>query len=142
MPNSEASEHLNYLGTDTREFDGLDTIPCPRGVTETTYWSDEVTANCPVTSQPDWYVVSITLGFPTRLPESKSLKLYLQSFRDAGIFAEAFAAEIAAEMQEATDAQTVNVTVHQKPRGGIRIAATAHSSITAPITGGNVEGSS
>jgi 7-cyano-7-deazaguanine reductase len=60
-----------------------------------------------------------------RCIETKSLKLYLQSFRDEGIFAEAFAAWIANDVNQAAAPATCQVTVTQKPRGGITIEVTA-----------------
>jgi 7-cyano-7-deazaguanine reductase len=62
--------------------------------------------------------------------ESKSLKLYLWSFRDRPEFAEALAAEIANEAMTAAAPATVEVTVTQRPRGGIEVRATAV--LTAP----------
>lgn len=141
MPDTDLNYSPKYLGKNSIVFGGLDTIPCPRGVHRTTYVSDEVSAKCPATGQPDWYVVSISLFDPDRLPESKSLKLYLQSFRDTGVFAEKFAAVIAGELQEATKSEATEVAIEQKPRGGIRIGALARSSAVAPIEGGNKDGS-
>jgi 7-cyano-7-deazaguanine reductase len=118
-------DQFRALGKDARTFEGLDTFPCPTGVQEVTLTSDEVTALCPVTGQPDWYTVAITYAPRERCIESKSLKLYLQSFRDQGIFAEAFAARIANDVADATAPTTCRVIVKQKARGGITIEATA-----------------
>ena len=60
-----------------------------------------------------------------RCIESKSLKLYLWSFRDRQVFCEALAAEIADEVVQRADPHEVTVTVTQQPRGGIVIEATA-----------------
>ena len=57
--------------------------------------------------------------------ESKSLKLYLWSFRDRPIFAEALAVEIADEIATAAQPKRVTVTLSQRPRGGIGVEATA-----------------
>ena len=63
---------------------------------------------------------------PSRLcVESKSLKLYLWSFRDRPVFAEALAAEIAGEVQRAAQPLSVRVVVTQQPRGGIVVEATS-----------------
>ena len=83
-----------------------------------------MSALCPVTSQPDWYRVQIAYVPRERCIESKSLKLYLQSFRNEGIFCEAFAVRIAGELSEALGCP-VDVTVIQKARGGITIEAGA-----------------
>ena len=118
-------DRFRALGQNARVFEGLDTFPCPIGVQEVTLISDEVSSVCPVTGQPDWYTVTIAYVPRERCIESKSLKLYLQSFRDQGIFAEAFAARIANDLVTAAEPATCRVTVKQKARGGITIEATA-----------------
>jgi 7-cyano-7-deazaguanine reductase len=57
--------------------------------------------------------------------ESKSLKLYLWSFRDRAVFAEAFAVEIAEEIFATAQPERVVVTLTQRPRGGITVETTA-----------------
>lgn len=106
-------------------FTNLETFKAPKNVTRVICTSDEVTAVCPVTGQPDWYVVEIDY-IPNELcVESKALKLYLQSFRNAGHFCEEFARIIAEGLQKALEANRIQVTVTQKPRGGISIKSTA-----------------
>ena len=87
--------------------------------------TDEVTSLCPVTGQPDISSVEIEYEPDGLCVESKSLKLYLWSFRNRPVFAEALGAEIAAEVQRATRAPLVRVRVRQRPRGGIVIEATS-----------------
>ena len=57
--------------------------------------------------------------------ELKSLKLYLWSFRDRAVFAEALAAEIAGEVMSSASPHSVKVTLTQRPRGGIEVQAIA-----------------
>jgi 7-cyano-7-deazaguanine reductase len=111
---------MKYLGTNN-PFAGLEIIKVNCG--EVTLTCDEVTAVCPITGQPDFYTVAITLrgGFSI---ESKSLKLYFQTLRDKGIFCEDLAGEIKQQVRALADCE-VSVTVIQKPRGGISIKATA-----------------
>lgn len=106
----------------TRE---LEVFPKPAGVELVTLESDEVTSLCPVTGQPDWETVTISYVPDKTCIESKSLKLYLWSFRDEGAFCEALAARIADDVAAACQPFRVEVTVTQKPRGGIKIAARA-----------------
>jgi 7-cyano-7-deazaguanine reductase len=116
-----------YLGHSGSDFEGFDTFPVAEGVESVTMSSDEVTALCPVTGHPDQYVVDIEY-VPEKLAlESKSLKLYFQSFRNEGIFCESFAARIAHDVQQAIAARSVHVTVTQKPRGGVAIVARARA---------------
>jgi 7-cyano-7-deazaguanine reductase len=103
----------------------LDVFDLPAAVGDVEYSSDEVTSVCPITGQPDFYVVTIRLERAQVGIESKSLKLYLQSFRDEGQFCEQFAHRIASDVHEATGAEKVVVGVKQKPRGGVTIDAQA-----------------
>ena len=99
----------------------LDTFDLPASTTYVVYTSDEMTAVCPVTGQPDWYTAKIILTNSRLGIESKSLKLYLQSFRNEGAFCEALADIIATDVSLATKAGNVQVLLLQKSRGGITI---------------------
>jgi 7-cyano-7-deazaguanine reductase len=103
----------------------LEVFAKPDGVERVVMESDEVTSLCPVTGQPDWETVTIEY-VPDRLCiESKSLKLYLWSFREEGVFCEALAVRIANDVAAACRPLWVEVTVAQKARGGIKITAKA-----------------
>jgi len=103
----------------------LETFPRPQHVHYIRMESDEVTGLCPITGQPDWYTVRIEYGPNDRCIESKSLKLYLWSFREEGCFCEELADQIAADVDEQAGPRWVEVTLFQKPRGGISIEARA-----------------
>ena len=121
-----------YLGASGAEYRGFDTFQVASGVEQVTMTSDEVTALCPVTGHPDQYTVEIRY-VPNKLAlESKSLKLYFQTFRNQGIFCESFAAQIAQDVHDAIEARSVDVWVTQKPRGGISIVAHARSTNPKP----------
>jgi 7-cyano-7-deazaguanine reductase len=111
---------VKYLGNKS-EFAGLEIIEV--NCIEVTLMSDEVTANCPITGQPDFYTVSITIAGGHSI-ESKSLKLYFQSMRNEGMFCENLAGRIKQDINALIDCP-VSVIVIQKPRGGISIKATA-----------------
>jgi len=106
----------------------LDVFPKPLGVESVVLKSEEVTSLCPVTGQPDWETVIIEYAPAELCIESKSLKLYLWSFRNEGVFCEALAAQIAGDITSACKPYWCKVTVVQKPRGGISISATAAAS--------------
>lgn len=115
---------LGHAGSE--HYAGLETFPNP-GVSLVDMTSDELTAVCPITGQPDFYLASIEYA-PDRLClESKSLKLYLARYRNEGAFCEALAVrirdDVAAALQIASS--RVTVTLEQKARGGITITATA-----------------
>lgn len=105
---------------------GLETFDNP-GVSHVEMTSDELTAMCPITGQPDMYTATIEYEPATLCLESKSLKLYLASFRNEGAFCEALAVKIRDDVAGALelDAAKVRVTLRQKARGGITIVATA-----------------
>jgi 7-cyano-7-deazaguanine reductase len=109
----------------SEQYAGLETFPNP-GVSQVELTSDELTAVCPLTMQPDLYVATIEYR-PTELClESKSLKLYLGRFRNEEAFCEALAVTIRDDVAAALrlDAGRVRVSLRQKARGGITITAT------------------
>ena len=126
MEGSERSTDLVALGQPGSEaYAGLETFPNP-GVAHVEMTSDELTAVCPVTGQPDLYVATIEYWPGPLCIESKSLKLYLSGYRNEGAFCEALAVRIRDDVAEATQLEPdkVRVTLRQKARGGITITAT------------------
>ena len=115
---------LGHAGSE--HYAGLETFPNP-GVSRVELTSDELTAVCPITGQPDLYVATIHYRPDALCLESKSLKLYLAGFRNEGAFCEALAVRIRDDVAEALElpAERVQVTLQQKARGGITISATA-----------------
>ena len=115
---------LGHAGSDA--YAGLETFPNP-GVTTVEMVSDELTAVCPITNQPDFYTATIRYEPRGLCLESKSLKIYLSRFRDQGAFCETLAVQIRDDVAAALelDASAVHVTLVQKPRGGITITAHA-----------------
>ena len=115
---------LGHAGSE--HYAGLETFENP-GVARVEMTSDELTAVCPVTRQPDMYVVTIEYTAERLCLESKSLKLYLAGYRNEGAFCESLAVRIRNDVAEALelDRSDVKVTLKQKARGGITITATA-----------------
>jgi 7-cyano-7-deazaguanine reductase len=113
---------LGHAGSDA--YAGLETFANP-GVERVELVSDELTAVCPITGQPDFYTATIEYRPGGLCLESKSLKLYLSRFRDQGAFCEALAVQMRDEVAAALDlaAGDVHVTLRQKARGGITITA-------------------
>lgn len=114
---------LGHAGSE--HYAGLETFPNP-GVSRVEMTSDELTAVCPITGQPDFYVASIEYQPDALCLESKSLKLYLSRFREEGAFCEALAVRIRDDAAAALQLspEQVRVRLTQKPRGGITIVAT------------------
>jgi 7-cyano-7-deazaguanine reductase len=111
---------LGHPGSE--HYAGLETFANP-GVSQVDLTSDELVAVCPITGQPDLYVVLIEYTPKDLCLESKSLKLYLNSFRNEGVFCEALAVRIRDDVAEALGlaAGDVRVELTQKARGGITI---------------------
>lgn len=121
-----ATSTLTVLGATVREaIDHVEVFPAPANVQTVTFTTDELSSMCPVTQQPDLSRVEIEYTPDQWCVESKSLKLYLWSFRDRAVFAEALAAEIAGEIMHTARPKNVTVTLTQRPRGGIEVRAVA-----------------
>jgi 7-cyano-7-deazaguanine reductase len=117
---------LTVLGRTVRHpIEHVEVFPAPANVTTVRFTNDELNSMCPVTEQPDLSNVVIEYAPNEWCIESKSLKLYLWGFRDRAVFAEAMTAEIAGEVMATAKPHWVEVTLTQRPRGGIEIQAVA-----------------
>lgn len=117
---------LTVLGREVREpIAHVECFPAPAHVTTVRFRTEELMSRCPVTNQPDLSQVTIEYEPAEWCVESKSLKLYLWSFRDRAVFAEAMAAEIAEEVLHTAQPALVRVALVQRPRGGITIEVVA-----------------
>ena len=92
------------------ENDYLVTLHCP-----------EFTSLCPKTGQPDYGTILISYIPRIRMVESKSLKLYLFSFRNHGDFHEDCVNIIMKDLIRLMDPKYIEVTGLFHPRGGISI---------------------
>jgi len=121
---SRSTEFVALGHAGSEHYAGLETFANP-GVAVVEMESDELTAVCPVTGQPDFYVATIEYEPEALCLESKSLKLYLNRFRDEGHFCEALAVRIRDDVAASLElpAHRVSVTLVQKARGGITITA-------------------
>jgi 7-cyano-7-deazaguanine reductase len=122
--NERSTEFVALGHAGSEHYAGIETFPNP-GVARVEMRSDELVAMCPVTNQPDMYVATIEYEPDALCIESKSLKLYLASFRNEGAFCEALAVRIRDDAAQALELPTekVHVTLRQKARGGITIVA-------------------
>ena len=101
----------------------LDRVPNPqagaRYVARFTF--PEFTSICPVTGQPDFGILVIDYVPEKWLVESKSLKLYLQSFRNHGAFHEDCTVAIGRRIVELLKPQWFRIGGYFNPRGGMPI---------------------
>lgn len=81
----------------------------------------EFTSLCPITGQPDFATITISYVPGERMVESKSLKLYLFSFRNHGDFHEDCVNIIMKDLIKLMDPKYIEVTGLFTPRGGISI---------------------
>jgi 7-cyano-7-deazaguanine reductase len=85
----------------------------------------EFTCRCPITGQPDWATITIEYRPHKLAVETKSLKLYLETFREEGIFHEHLATRMRDDLVAALDPVAVTVTVKFNSRGGIAVSASS-----------------
>jgi 7-cyano-7-deazaguanine reductase len=85
------------------------------------FTAPEFTSLCPVTGQPDFAHLVIDYAPKDWLIESKSLKLYLTSFRNHGAFHEDCTVGIARKIVEVAEPTWLRIGGYWYPRGGIPI---------------------
>ena len=81
----------------------------------------EFTSLCPITGQPDYAAITISYIPDVKMVESKSLKLYLVSFRNHGDFHEDCVNTIMKDLIKLMDPKYIEVWGKFLPRGGISI---------------------
>ena len=104
------------LETFENQFPGRDyviEIVCP-----------EFTSVCPKTGQPDFGTLTFTYTPDGKCVELKSLKLYLQSFRNQGIFYENVTNRILDDLVAALQPRRLKLVAAFTPRGGISTSVT------------------
>ncbi len=85
------------------------------------FTAPEFTSLCPMTGQPDFAHVVLDYAPDQWLVESKSLKLFLFSFRNHGAFHEACTMLIAARVREVLAPRWLRIGAYWYPRGGMPI---------------------
>ena len=89
---------------------------------------EEFTCLCPMTKQPDFAKIFIEYRPGEWLVESKSLKLYLGSYRNTGIFHEFVVNQICHDLVQILKPRFIEVRGEFSVRGGIRIVPIARAS--------------
>jgi 7-cyano-7-deazaguanine reductase len=85
----------------------------------------EFTSVCPKTGQPDFGTLTITYVPAGKCVELKSLKLYLQQFRNEGIFYEHATNRILDDLVGKVEPRRMTLVASFTPRGGITTTVTA-----------------
>lgn len=109
-PSDYAPQVLEYFINKHPENDYFVKFNCP-----------EFTSLCPITGQPDFANIVISYVPSERMVESKSLKLYLFSFRNHGDFHEDCVNKIMKDLIALMDPKYIEVWGRFTPRGGISI---------------------
>ena len=122
------NEHLQLLGRETQyaaNYDPTLLETFENQHKENDYWVQfncpEFTTLCPITGQPDFAEIKIMYLPDERMVESKSLKLYLFSFRNHGDFHEDCVNVIMKDLIRLMNPKYIEVTGFFMPRGGISI---------------------
>jgi 7-cyano-7-deazaguanine reductase len=117
---------ITKLGNPNARADrNLETFPLNDPTQEIVIDCREFTCRCPITGQPDWATIRIEYRPGDRGVETKSLKLYLETYREEGIFHEHLATRIRDDLVAALDPPFCKVTVDFNVRGGIALAASS-----------------
>ncbi len=121
-------ENLTQLGgkgviPESPEAAVLEAVPNPNPDTDylVRFTCPEFTALCPVTGQPDFAHLVIDYLPGDKLVESKSLKLYLASFRNHGGFHEDCTVKVGQKIVAAIAPKWLRIGGYWYPRGGIPI---------------------
>ncbi len=112
----------NTLETFENQFPGRDyviDIVCP-----------EFTSVCPKTGQPDFGTLTISYTPDRKCVELKSLKLYLQSFRNEGIFYENVSNRILDDLVAVLQPRRMKLVAAFTPRGGITTSVMVEHQMT------------
>ena len=101
----------------------LERVPNPHPGTLflTRFTAPEFTSLCPVTGQPDFAHLVIDYAAEGWLVESKSLKMYLTSFRNHGAFHEDCTVRIGKDLASLLEPRWLRIGGYWYPRGGIPI---------------------
>jgi 7-cyano-7-deazaguanine reductase len=118
---------LTLLGRDSKPTKKLETFPNrhPERDYVVTLKTEEFTCVCPATGQPDFAKLTIQYIPDKKIVESKSLKLYLWSYRDEGVFHEHVTNVILDDLVSVLKPRWCKVTAEFAVRGGISITVEA-----------------
>jgi 7-cyano-7-deazaguanine reductase len=108
--------------------------PSPERDYEIDIRTEEWTALCPITGQPDFATIHITYVPDRRCLELKSLKLYLHSFRNCGVFHEAVTNEILDHLLKSCRPRRMRVVGDFGVRGGLSTVVTAEHPGAGPLS--------
>ncbi len=120
--------------TPTPSADQLDTFPNPSPARDYTIEivCPEFTSVCPLTGQPDFGTITYVYTPHDKNVELKSLKLYLQRFRNQGIYYEQVTNRLLDDFVAAVQPRRVKIVSTWTPRGGISTNVTVSYEMAKP----------
>jgi len=120
---------LSLLGRGAKPAKKLETFPSHHAERDyvITLRTEEFTCVCPATGQPDFAKLTIQYIPEKKIVESKSLKLYLQSFRNEGAFHEHVTNVILDDLMAVLQPRWCKVTADFAVRGGMAIIVEAEA---------------
>lgn len=121
-----------FQGEEAIDVGGLETFPYqyPEREIEVEIVTDEFTAVCPYSGLPDFATLTI-IYVPDRLcVELRSLKYYLLSYRNVGIFYEHLVNRVLEDLVNLVKPKRMTVIADYNVRGGLRTRARAHYQAT------------
>lgn len=93
--------------------------PCPQRNYVIQHVAEEFTSLCPKTGHPDFATIELTYVPEATCVELKAYKLYLQAFRDCGIFYEAVTNQICDDLTALLQPRYLRIEARFTGRGGI-----------------------
>jgi 7-cyano-7-deazaguanine reductase len=123
---------LTLLGREAKPSKKLEAFPnrTPGRYYRVALDTDEFTCICPITAQPDFASIHIEYVPDQKIVESKSLKLYLWSYRQEGAFHEHVVNQILDDLVKTLDPHWCKVIGVFNARGGIGITVEAENTRT------------
>jgi len=121
---------IPFVGPEEIDVEVLETFPYDGPEQEIITETHEFSAVCPYSGLPDYAVLTIRYIPDGRCIELKSLKYYVTSFRNVGIYQEHATARIAEDLAGVLRPRTLTVTTLYNLRGGFETTC----SVTLPAT--------
>jgi 7-cyano-7-deazaguanine reductase len=117
MPTAEGRS-IPFTGPEAIDASVLETFPYDGPEQEIVTETREFSAVCPYSGLPDYALLRLAYVPSERCVELKSLKYYITSYRNVGIYQEHATARLAEDLQKLLQARRLTVTTVYNVRGG------------------------
>lgn len=117
MPTAQG-QTIPFVGPEAIDASMLETFPYDGPEQEITTETREFSAVCPYSGLPDYALLRVAYVPADRCIELKSLKYYITSYRNVGIYQEHATARLAEDLQQVLHARRLTVTTIYNVRGG------------------------